>query len=103
MKPVNFKEALKDSCGFAISPGCKTENEGFMTMLRVDRDTIPEGWYAYDVRGLNAPQTIEPFVGVNHYGTFLTKKEIIFPRRKTNPNDKYLCLCGRGGYTYTDN
>ena len=94
MKPIVFKKALADADKFIISPGCKTENSGYMSMYRVDRKSVPDGWYAYDVRGLNSPQTIENFVFVNHYGTFLTQKPIDFKGKE------YRSLNGRGGYTY---
>ena len=39
------------------------------TNSRIDRDTVPEGWYAYDLRGSDydpgEPVTVEPKVGVN--------------------------------------
>lgn len=45
---------------------------------RLDRDTIPDGLYCYDVReaeGLSGTAaTLEPFVAVNHWGTVLSKE-----------------------------
>lgn len=96
MKPIAFKKALANADKFIISPGCKTENVGFMTMDRVDRNTVPKGWFAYDVRGFNGPTTIENFVLVNHYGTFLTQKPIDFKGKE------YRSLSGRGGWTYAE-
>ncbi|MDR1504569.1 MAG: hypothetical protein LBT43_19145 [Prevotella sp.] len=45
---------------------------------RIDRDTLPIGLYAYDIRsGEDEPHaTIEPFVGVNHQATIITMVEI---------------------------
>jgi len=52
--------------------------EGLFTCIRVDRDTVPEGWYAYDLREGEDGEfcTIENDVLVNHGGTFLTQQEI---------------------------
>lgn len=96
---VNFNDVLKECCNqenFIISPGCKTENVGYFTSLRVDRNTIPNGWYAYDIRHGDSGglYNVEERVLVNHAGTFLTQKPI-----KMN-KDGYHCLRGGGGYTF---
>ena len=52
--------------------------EALFTNARLDRDTVPDGLYCYDVReaegfsGIAA--TLEPFVAVNHWGTVLSKQ-----------------------------
>lgn len=50
------------------------------TCLRIDRNTVPEGLYAYDLRHDDDCQgnicEIKPFVTVNHWGTILSKKPI---------------------------
>ena len=57
---------------------------GLFTNARIDRDTVPEGWYAYDLRGSDydpgVPVTVEPSVVVNHAGTILTHEPISFPK-----------------------
>jgi hypothetical protein len=54
------------------------------TNSRIDRDTVPEGWHAYDLRGSDydpgEPVTIEPSVAVNHAGTILIHEPITIPR-----------------------
>ena len=59
---------------------------GLFTNARIDRDTVPEGWYAYDLRGSDydpgEPVTVEPSVVVNHAGTILTHEPISFPNSK---------------------
>lgn len=54
------------------------------TDSRIDRDTVPEGWYAYDLRGSDydpgEPVTVEPNVLVNHAGTILTHDPVTFPK-----------------------
>lgn len=51
-----------------------------MTCVRIDRGTVPEGLYCYDVRhdddGLGVACEVKPFVKVNHLGTILSKTEI---------------------------
>ena len=48
------------------------------TNLRVDRSTVPEGLYAYDVRHDDGCTgeicEIKPFVMVNHWGTIICKE-----------------------------
>ena len=87
-----------DIAGFIVSPGCLTEIQGYFTNQRVDRSTVPEGWYAYDLRTTENGTlcTVEERVVVNHGGTFLTK-------RRLKLNDKGVHnLKGRGGYTFSD-
>lgn len=47
---------------------------------RIDRDTIPEGLFAYDLRDdddqSGTPREIKDFVLVNHYGTVVMKSRI---------------------------
>lgn len=49
---------------------------------RIDRDTVPEGLFCYDLRGSDYdpgdPVTVEPRVLVNHAGTVLTTEPIEF-------------------------
>ena len=57
---------------------------GLFTNSRIDRGTVPEGWYAYDLRGSDydpgEPVTVEPKVGVNHAGTILTHEPVTIPK-----------------------
>ena len=54
--------------------------------FRIDRSTVPDGWFCYDVRGSdNDPGrlvTLEVSVIVNHAGTILSPEEITFPKGK---------------------
>lgn len=46
---------------------------------RIDRDAVPDGLFAYDIRESDdgdRPATVEPLVRVNHGGTIITRKEI---------------------------
>ncbi len=50
---------------------------------RIDRSSIPKGWYCYDLRGSDydpgIPETLEAHVGVNHAGTLLSPAPFVFP------------------------
>lgn len=52
--------------------------EVLFTCARLDRDTVPEGLYCYDVRETDGfsgiAATLEPFVVVNHWGTVLSRE-----------------------------
>lgn len=93
---ISFEEAIKTGQGFVISCGCKTENEGIFNNLRIDRSSLPEGWYAYDIMHgeTGGLLLLREFVLVNHIGTFLTKKRVELGKNGT----RYLC--GRGGYSF---
>ena len=44
------------------------------TAERIDRELVPDGWYAYDIRhgdDWGTPCTVEKIVKVNHFGTIL--------------------------------
>ena len=53
------------------------------TSIRIRRDTIPDGLYAYDVRHddecRGIPCEIAPFVMVNHWGTIILAEPLELP------------------------
>ena len=57
------------------------------TSIRIRRDTVPDGLYAYDVRHddecRGIPCEIAPFVMVNHWGTILKRAVGHTPKSKT--------------------
>lgn len=66
--------------------------------FRINRDTIPKGFYAYDVRhddeGNGIPIEIANYILVNHWGTVISKTPIKFadvnnPYRPINQNSEY--------------
>lgn len=81
MKPLPFNQ-INDFEPAEISVFKDKPVSGLFTNLRVDRETLPEGCKAYDIReGDNdAFSTVEAFVMVNHTGTMITREEI--PMRK---------------------
>ncbi len=54
------------------------------TNARVDKATVPEGWYRYNIRGSDYDPgsfgTLEREVAVNHAGTILSPEKIPFPK-----------------------
>jgi len=54
--------------------------ECLFTCARINRATVPEGLYAYDVRhdddGMGDPCQIKPHVLVNHWGTIICAEPI---------------------------
>jgi len=56
------------------------------TNARIQTDSVPEGWFCYDLRGSDddpgQPVTLEILVVVNHAGTILTQENISFPKGK---------------------
>ena len=57
--------------------------EGIFNDIRLDKDTLPEGYYAYDIRGNDYGEplpfwTLEKSVVVNFEGTFVTKQKVDF-------------------------
>ena len=68
------------------------------TNMRVDRSTVPESLYAYDVRHDDGCTgeicEIKPFVMVNHWGTIICKEPI---ELDTKWNSKFV---DEGNYCY---
>ena len=56
------------------------DEPGLFTNSRIDRETVPAGWYCYDLRGNDDdpgdPTTVEEQVTVNHAGTVLLPKAL---------------------------
>lgn len=73
MKPINANEA--DYERFEI-----LGRDALFTCLRIDRKTLPEGLYAYDIRDSDycdgTPSELCNFVLVNHWGTVIVKEKI---------------------------
>ena len=53
------------------------------TSDRIQTDSVPDGWYCYDLRGSDddpgEPVTIEPYVEINYAGSVLTHEKINIP------------------------
>ncbi|MDD3778441.1 MAG: hypothetical protein PHU76_01785 [Synergistaceae bacterium] len=61
-------------------------NPALFTNSRIDSDTVPDGWYCYDLRGSDydpgRPVTVEPRVVVNHAGSVLTHEPVKFRKNQ---------------------
>jgi hypothetical protein len=79
MKPmrVNAYDESFEYIELFGKPALLTEN-------RIQTDTIPKGWYCYDLRGSDTnpsePVTVEVNVTVNHAGTILTHEPVTIPK-----------------------
>ena len=85
---MNTKEEL-----FAEEFETMTVNDSpvLFTPLRINRQILPDGLFAYDIRESDdgdRPATVEPVVTVNHGGTIISREE--FPME------------GRGGVEIED-
>jgi hypothetical protein len=58
--------------------------------LRIDRDTVPEGLYAYDIRHGDDGEaaTVEKSVSVNHMGTVIMAEALDFGESEYIPLDQ---------------
>ncbi len=74
---IKYDEAISNADPFTIYIEEK-EVEGYFTNARVDRDSLPVGKYAYDLREGEDGEicAIEETVIVNHAGTFLCSEPI---------------------------
>lgn len=85
MIPINYKD-IHNWEGLEIwLEGSNPEGEpsvrGSFTSMRIDRDTIPEGFYAYDIREADNDSEmwfseLKDYVLVNHAGTILTENKV---------------------------
>ncbi len=73
MKPIDANET--DYENFEI-----LGHDALFTCLRIDRKSLPEGLYAYDLRDSDdcdgTPSELKSFIMVNHWGTVITKEPI---------------------------
>ena len=64
--------------------------EGLFSCCRVDKETVSEGWYIYDIRHdddcQGDPVQICKWVAVNHWGTLLVKEPFELEPSKFNDN-----------------
>ena len=54
---------------------------GYYAAIRIDRKTVPEGWYVYDIRhsdddGAEVAELKNGYIWVNHFGTFMTQTKL---------------------------
>lgn len=44
---ITFQEALEENQAFVVAPDTEREVRGYFTNCRVDKNTVPDGWYAF--------------------------------------------------------
>ena len=96
---TNFTvEEIMEEDPFMIFLPDGTEVEGYFTNARVNKETLPEGWHAYDLREGDSGYicSIENNVLVNHAGTFLTETPIDFGEKGSLD----ISDDGEAGYTF---
>lgn len=72
--------------------------QALFTNGRIDRASVPDGFFAYDLRHGDSgyPLTVEPRVGVNHAGTIIMTEPLDFSKgKKANAKDEYINIRGR--------
>ena len=84
MTPINFKETSHYSQIIVNGMAC------LFTDFRIDRKTLPETLYAYDLRDDEGDfSTIEKNVWCDHGGTILTDREIPMTEGNYTPVESY--------------
>lgn len=78
---------------------------GLFVDERISRDTIPDGWYFYEVRHADndwcEPIEIGLGVLVNFYGTLITKEPLL-AESFTNLDDAYVDIDSENDWKYLD-
>ena len=76
---------------------------GLFTDWRIKRDTIPDGWYFYEVRHADNDwcEPVEVAVGifVNFYGTLITKEPLL-PEPFKSVDDTYVYIDSNEDWKY---
>lgn len=87
MKPIHYSETDFQKIEVNNIPA-------LFTNARVDRDSLPKGYYAYDIRSGDRRDfsTIEPVVLINHTGTILTQRPIKMTKGDYTPIKDYNFL-----------
>lgn len=74
-----------------FNPVTLFDKPALFTCLRIDRDTVPSGLFAYDIRHTDSDDgiagTIEKSVFVNQMGTVITSEPLDFGERGYIPLD----------------
>lgn len=84
MVPIPYEEAIQDASEMTIFDPDKREYSGMWSDIRIDRDTLPEGMNAYDIRedddeDMWLAAIEKDIVYVNYAGTFLTRENLPLP------------------------
>lgn len=81
MIPLDFSQELDNGMEVVLV----NSKPYLFTNMRIDRSSIPEGWFAYDVResegGAGDFAEVQRFVLVNHWGTIIGMDELPLTER----------------------
>jgi hypothetical protein len=76
---------------------------GFFTDWRIDRNSIPDGWYFYEVRHADndwcEPVEVALGVLVNFWGTLITKEPLL-PEEVASIDDAYVYIDSEKDWKY---
>ena len=75
-----FDQAMQDDREpFTVFIGA-TEFDGYVANTRIDRKTVPNGWYVYDLRhddyGEDVCEIKNAYISVNHFASFYTQNKL---------------------------
>lgn len=77
-----FEQAFnEDQNPFTIFIGSKAY-DGYAASVRIDRNTVPDGWYVYDMRHDDFGDICEikdGYIFANHMATFFTRHKLPIP------------------------
>lgn len=82
MLTIKFETAIKENHQMIIAPDSEKPIKGYFTDSRIYENTIPKGWYAYEIRldkdkdGDYEFSALEKYVIAYYAGTFLTQEQI---------------------------
>lgn len=98
MAMTTFEKAREDWEPFSIYRSGGRIFHGYVSDIRIDRKTVPDGWYVYDMREWEGPDGISAYeavdmednndeapllseikngyIFVDHMGTFVTQEDI---------------------------
>ena len=80
----SFDEARLNDCTEAVLIINRDKIDtypGYFADIRIDRKTVPEGWYVYDIRhsdddGMEVAEIKNGYIWANHFGTFMTQTKL---------------------------
>ena len=76
----SFDEAMRDDRMPFVVTVDDMEFDGYFANIRIDRDTVPNGWNVYDIRhdddGGEPCEIRNGYIAVNHFGTFFTRASL---------------------------
>ena len=90
---IALKEALKKKEYFSIFIRGR-RYKGFFSNAMIDRSTIPEGWYMYDLREIEDDEKMigeikDGRIFNNFFGTFCTQEKLPIEKEKSLSSNEF--------------